>query len=122
MADAKQQQEVGKLADFPTGEFRIVAVGAREIGIIRLASGEYRAVLNHCPHRGAPICKGKVGGTWPPCEPGQLTYDMEGGVLVCPWHGYEFDLKTGNELYQPKPSRLRMFPVTIRNGSVYVEL
>ena len=117
-----REVEVGKADDFPVGQFRIIQIGRREIGVIRLASGEWRAVLNWCPHRGAPVCKGTVGGTWPPCEPGELTFAKDGEVLVCPWHGYEFDLNTGEELFQTLPSRLRMFPASVRNGSVVIDL
>ena len=47
---------------------------------------------------------------------------MNGGVLVCPWHGYEFDLANGVELYQEQPSRLRLFPVSVQGDTVFVEV
>lgn len=122
MKTSRQLVAVGGVNDFPIGEFRILTVRNREIGIIRFANGEYRAVLNRCPHRGAPVCKGTIGGTWPPCEPGELQFGMNGGVLVCPWHGYEFDLANGVELYQEQPSRLRLFPVSVQGDTVFVEV
>ena len=116
----KRQVEVGKADEFIVGKFRIVRIGAHEIGVIRLASGEFHAVRNYCPHRGAPICKGIVGGTWPPSDPGELAFAMSGEVLVCPWHGYEYDLKTGEELFQKQPTRLKKFPVEVSGGAVMV--
>lgn len=122
IAQTKQPVAVGAAEDFPVGQFRIVQAGGHEIGVVRLANGELRAVRNRCPHKGAPICRGIVGGTWPPGEPGELSYDRAGEVLVCPWHGYEYDLNTGEELYQPVPTRLRMFPVSVRGGQVFVAI
>ena len=118
----KKQVEVGAAGEFTPGEFKIVDVDGREIGITRLKSGELRAVRNVCPHKGAPVCRGTIGGTWPPCEPGEMKYERDGEVLVCPWHGFEFDLVNGQELYQPKPTKLLMYPVAEQDGRVVVTL
>ena len=120
MSNEPQQDAVGRVDDFPPGRFVIVQAGRWELGNTRLADGEFRAVRNACPHTGAPICRGIIGGTWPPSEPGELSYDRDGEVLVCPWHGYEYDLRTGTEMFQKTPTRLRLFPVTVRHGEVFV--
>lgn len=122
MAGDKKQVSVGKAGDFAVGKFKIIEIEGREIGITRLASGEYRAVRNLCPHKGAPVCKGQVGGTWLPCEVGELVYGRDGEVLVCPWHGYEFDLITGVELYQKDPNKLLMYAVQEQDGNIVVSL
>jgi len=113
---------VGPETDFAPGRMTLVTAGGVEIGITRLVDGQWRAVRNHCPHKGAPICKGLVGGTWPPSAPGELTYDRDGEVLVCPWHGFEYDLRTGEEMFQKSPTRLRLYPVTVRDGQVFVRV
>ena len=113
---------VGREDGFPVGKFIIVDAAEHEIGVVRLPSGELRAVRNRCPHKAAPICRGIVGGTWPPGKPGTLAYDRSGEVLICPWHGYEYDLNTGRELYQAVPTQLHLFPVTVEAGEVYVTL
>lgn len=113
---------VGAVEEFPVGAFRIVEVGGHSVGLIRLADGSVHALRNRCPHKGAPICQGIVGGTWPPSEPGQLAFGREGEVLVCPWHGFEYDIRTGRELYRDEPTVLRKFGVTVQGGTVYVEL
>ena len=64
---------LGALDDFAMGKFTMRKIGSREIGIIRLRDGTFRAVLNSCPHKGAAICKGFVGGTWPPSAPSTLS-------------------------------------------------
>lgn len=93
-----------------------------EIGIYRLLDGEFKAVLNICPHKGAPICKGTIGGTWPPSAPGTLTFAHDGHILTCPWHGREYDLRTGYEIYQKHPTRLRTYPVEVDDGTLVVVL
>lgn len=118
----KKQVCVGNAADFVVGAFKIVEVDGREIGITRLKDGGLRAVRNHCPHKGAPVCKGIIGGTWLPSAPGELVFARDGEVLVCPWHGYEFDLNTGEELFQENSSKLLMYPVAERDGTVVVTI
>lgn len=118
----KKQITVGKVADFPVGKFTIVNVDGREIGITQLKNGEFRAVRNHCPHKGAPVCKGMVTGTSLPSGVGELCYGRDGEILVCPWHGYEFDLLTGVEIYKDAPTRLLMYPAMVKDDSVVVTL
>lgn len=121
-AAVKKQVVVGKASDFTVGQLRIVEVDGREIGIARLPSGEFRAVRNVCPHKGAPVCKGFISGTALPSAPGELVYGRDGEVLVCPWHGYEFDLNDGMQLYQSDPSKLLMYPAQLQDDSVVVTL
>ena len=119
----KKQIPVGKTTDFPVGKFVIKDIEGREIGITQLKNGEFRAVRNVCPHKGAPICKGLVCGTSLPSGVGELVYGRDGEILACPWHGYEYDLLTGQELIQVgTPTKLLMFPTTVENGNVIVTL
>jgi nitrite reductase/ring-hydroxylating ferredoxin subunit len=114
--------DVGSVEDFPMGRFKVITINGREIGVIRLANREFRAVRNICPHKGAPICEGLVGGTWPPCKPNTLGFERDGEVLVCPWHGLEYDLNTGRELFDTGKTRLHMFPVKEDGGRVFVSV
>jgi nitrite reductase/ring-hydroxylating ferredoxin subunit len=116
----KQEILVGGASELVEGKFKIVKQGARNIGVTRLRDGTIKAVRNWCPHKGAAICKGIIGGTWPPSAPGDLAYDREGEILICPWHGFEYDLKTGDELYRKVPTRLRFYEVIERNQKVYL--
>jgi nitrite reductase/ring-hydroxylating ferredoxin subunit len=119
---ASRKVRVGAVEDFVEGKFALLTVESRQIGIIRLPSGTFRAVLNSCPHKGAPVCKGLVGGTWLPSSPGELKFDRGGEVLICPWHGFEYDLVSGEELYQDRPTRLRMYPTSVDNGELMIEI
>lgn len=110
----------GKLDDFPVGAFKIIAMEGKEVGILRLRNGEVHAVRNMCPHKVAPICRGHLGGTWPPSDPGELAYRNEGEILVCPRHGWEFDVRSGKELYQDRPARLLKYEVAVEGGEVLI--
>src|ERR1700730_424530 len=117
---SKNRINVGQVDEFLVGKCRIMKIGDIEIGVVRLASGELHAVRNRCPPRAAPICKGIVAGTWPPSPVGGLDFERDGEVLVCPWHGYEYDIKTGIELYPERPTRLGKFEITVEEGSLIV--
>lgn len=120
--DDRQELLVADASEIVPGKFKIVRQGALSIGVTRLADGTLRAVRNACPHKGAAICKGIIGGTWPPSAPGELGYDREGEILICPWHGFEYDLRTGEELYRKVPTRLRLYEVIERDAKIYVSV
>ena len=99
---------------------QVIALRGREIGVVRLHSGEIRAILNRCPHKGAPVGRGIVRAACDSSGPGQITFDKSREVLVCPWHGFEFDLRTGRESFWKRPASLRMYPVEEIQGEVFV--
>ena len=88
---------VGAVAALPPGASRIVTVGGREIGLFNV-DGRVYAVRNSCPHRAAPLCLGRLSGTTLPSQPYAYEYGRQGMVLRCPWHGWEFDLESGEPL------------------------
>lgn len=115
-----QEYIVGPESAIEESRFVIVQVGETSVGVTRLRTGELKAVRNWCPHKGAPLCRRPLTGTWLPSAPGELAYGREGEVLVCPWHGFEWDINDGRELYRDIPTRLRFYPVAVREGTVYV--
>jgi nitrite reductase (NADH) small subunit len=118
----RQEILVGDASSIVEGKFEIVSIGELSIGVTRLRDGTLKAVRNYCPHKGAAICKGVIGGTWPPSEPGQLTFERDGEILICPWHGFEYDLKTGEELFRKVPTRLRFYETVERDSKIYVSV
>jgi nitrite reductase/ring-hydroxylating ferredoxin subunit len=104
---------VAKIEEIPVGAHKIVKVNAFgkeiEIGVFNV-DGEYFAYRNVCPHAGAPVCEGKICGTTLPSPVYEYEYSQEKKVLRCPWHGWEFDLKSGAHLVDPK-MKLRAFDV-----------
>ncbi len=109
------------LADLPPGERR-EAEGAAGHGVtVFNVGGELHALLNHCPHRGGPLCRGRVGPLARSTRVGFWTFEREGEILRCPYHNWEFDLKTGRALYDDR-LRARRYPVTVRGGQVTIHL
>jgi nitrite reductase (NADH) small subunit len=98
----------------------IVTLNGKEIGLFHKGETVF-AVLNYCPHMGAPICRGHVSGAVVSNAPGEADYDHSRAILRCPWHHWEFDLETGQSL-TPIKQRLKIYEVQIENGEVWVEL
>ncbi len=110
---------VGTVDELPVGTRKIVEINGKSIGVFNV-NGRFVAVLNLCPHEFAPVCMGRVSGTTQASVPGQIEWVREGEILYCPWHGWEFDLFTGDCLTDHR--RLRIFPVTVEDGQVIVDL
>jgi 3-phenylpropionate/trans-cinnamate dioxygenase ferredoxin subunit len=79
-----------------------VTVGRRSIGVFNV-SGEYFAVRNHCPHQGGPLCLGRTTGLTKPCfvdsEAPSAKWTRSGEIIRCPWHAWEFDMRTGKAVF-----------------------
>ncbi len=106
--------------ELPVGARKLVEVAGRSLGLFNV-QGEIVAVLNVCQHELAPVCRGRVGGTTLPSLPGEFCWGREGEILACPWHGWEFDLLTGQALADPR-RRLRRYPVRVEGDRVLVTL
>ncbi len=98
-------------ADLPPGARRIVAHGKISVGVFNVA-GAYHAYRNICPHGGARVCEGPVSGTTLPSPVYEYNTGRAGCILRCPWHGWEFDLTTGEHLVDPE-TRLKRIPVEL---------
>ena len=103
---------VARVGELPPGERKIVEVEGRSIGVFNV-HGDYYALRNACPHQGAPLCLGSVSGTPAPSAPGEYKWERQGEILVCPWHGWEFDLKTGRSVFDPHRTRVRSYEVSV---------
>jgi 3-phenylpropionate/trans-cinnamate dioxygenase ferredoxin subunit len=111
---------VAQADEIAPGERKIVEVEGRSIGVFNV-HGTLVAALNVCPHQLAPVCRGRLSGTTLPSAPGEFRWGREGEILACPWHGWEFDLLTGKALADEK-KRLRLYPITVENGTVFITL
>ena len=89
---------VAQVTDLAPGQRKIVRIERREIGVFNI-SGEFYALRNLCPHRSGPLCKGRVRPLVITTGVYQREYEREGEILKCPWHQWEFDIKTGQALY-----------------------
>jgi nitrite reductase/ring-hydroxylating ferredoxin subunit len=111
---------VATIDDIPTGKRKLVNVKGREIGIFNV-NGEYFAVGNRCPHEGASLCKGRMVGLVESSEPGSYQFSRRGELLRCPWHGWEFDLRTGKSWCEPDRTKVRSFELKVESGGALVE-
>jgi nitrite reductase/ring-hydroxylating ferredoxin subunit len=95
----------------PPGSLRFdsgaaVQIQGRELAVFR-DGGEYRAVENVCPHQGAPLAFG-----W-----------AREGVVTCPWHAWEFNIRSGECVTSGDPKhRVAVYPVREREGRLEVEI
>lgn len=106
---------VATVEEIPPGERKIVEAGGREIGVFNVR-GEYFAVLNRCPHQGGPLCKGNTHGFLRPANVGEYEYTRQGEILRCPWHGWEYDLRTGQSWFDPAHVLVRRYDVSLESA------
>jgi nitrite reductase (NADH) small subunit len=109
---------VCRLDDLELDQIRRVAIGGRELCLAQTAAGLF-AFGSVCPHQGGPMCEGAIRGTMTPSARNEYTFDRAGEVIACPWHGYEFDLRTGLSIGGVVRGRVGAYPVEVRGGDVY---
>lgn len=106
---------IGKVAAFPDPGRKVVEVDGIAVGIFR-HNGAFTAFENVCPHMGGPVCQGKIIARVEECVREDktslgLSFSRTQSNIVCPWHGYEFDIASGRHQGNP---RLRLRPVAIK--------
>ena len=111
---------VAREDEIPPGGRKIVRVEGREVGIFNL-DGCFYALKNICAHQGARVCLGKVGGTTLPSDVYEFTYGLEGRILRCPWHEWEYDITTGESVFDPAV-RIVTYPVEVADGAIAVTI
>jgi len=116
--DAPGRKHVGTAADLEAGDKLLVEVDGIEIALYSTEDGYY-AMANYCVHQGGPLCEGPVTGTVSTDEDGSLTFDEGTQVVRCPWHGWEFDIETGEHLSRPQYSQ-PTYDVLEEDGELYV--
>jgi nitrite reductase/ring-hydroxylating ferredoxin subunit len=123
MSVTSQRVFVGQSDRVPEGGRLVVDIGDKTIGIFRVG-GKLYAWENICSHQGGPVCQGKmIPRVTEVIEPGGesrgFAFDESSLHIVCPWHGYEYDIRTGVH-----PGRLsaRLIPVVVEEGAggIYV--
>ncbi|PXX08481.1 Rieske (2Fe-2S) protein [Mycolicibacterium moriokaense] len=94
---------IGSVEEIPVGEGRTFAVDGKQIAVFRLRDGSLRAIDAVCPHKGGPLADG-------------LSDDR---VVVCPLHGYTFDMGTGIEAGGADIS-VRSYAVSAVDGTIRI--
>lgn len=95
---------VAATADLPAGEGRVVEADGREIALYNVG-GAFYALENTCCHRGGPLGEGT----------------LDGSIVTCPWHGWRFDVRTGESQNSPG-DRVRTYDVIVEDDEVRVKV
>lgn len=104
---APRQQKIVRIANFSIGVFEV--------------DGEYHALLNICPHRGGALCQGPQCGTAIDEGDFRIRYGRHDELVRCAWHGWEFDIRTGEAVADPRV-KAKTFPVTRDGDDLYVHI
>jgi nitrite reductase/ring-hydroxylating ferredoxin subunit len=111
---------VAAVSEIPPGGRKRVEVAGRDVAVFNL-EGEFFAIANKCPHRGGPLCQGTLTGLVLSDEPGDYQYVRQGEIIRCPWHNWEFDVRTGKSWCDPEKVRARRFGVSVEKGARLIE-
>lgn len=120
---AGKRHEICQVAELPPGMRRLTQIGSRSVGVFNVG-GEFFALLNLCPHKAANLCDGTVCGTNLPTNAKDgycYEYGLEGEVLRCARHGWEFNIRDGKCLFDPT-LHAKTYPVEVSEGRVFVVL
>jgi nitrite reductase/ring-hydroxylating ferredoxin subunit len=96
--------KVGRVDDLAEGQATVAQVDGQRIAIFH-AVGHYYALEASCPHEGGPLADGVI----------------EGLHIICPWHGYDFHLKTGECGLDPD-IRALTYPIKVQDDDLLIEV
>ena len=111
---------VAPASDLPPGSRKRITVAGRTLALFNIG-GELFAILDRCPHQGGSLCGGQLIGLLESNEPGEYRYTRPNEILRCPWHGWEFDMRTGKSYCDPDRVRTRTYDVVVAGGREVVE-
>jgi len=97
--------EIARTDEIAPGETKMVEVEGRKIALFNL-EGSYWAIDDTCPHRGGPLSEGEV----------------KGEEVICPWHGSEFNIKTGEVLRPPARGGVKSYKVQVEGSIIKIEV
>jgi nitrite reductase (NADH) small subunit len=114
---------IGHVQEFLNGKINVVTLEGKSIGVV-YTGGEFYALRNLCPHQGGPAC----GGIFPTLKAmvqpnGRIKEynDYDEPVVACPWHGWEFDVKTG-ECLADRSRRIAVYETSVEEDTVIVTI
>jgi len=96
--------QVARATDVAPGTGMVVNVNGRALALFNVA-GTFYALDNTCLHRGGPVGEG----------------DLEDTIVTCPWHGFQYDVTTGRNVFDPEVG-LETFDVRVSNGDVLIRV
>ena len=112
--------DAGPLPSVPEGGVVGLVVDGVSVALVRWRD-ELFALRDVCPHQQGQVCRGFVRPVLESEEVGEAAVDRERGVIICPWHRWEYDLRTGVGLRRER-FRLRTYRVEVVDGRLYIDL
>lgn len=106
---------VAQAADVPPGERISVEVNGQPVAIFNLG-GEFFGLLDRCPHMGGNLSEGVLVGLVEAQKPGCYEFSRKGEIVRCPWHGWEFDIRTGESRFDPNRWKTRAVDVEVETA------
>lgn len=111
---------VAPVAEIPPGGRKVVEAAGKRIVVFNL-DGEFFALLDRCPHQGGALSGGIACGLTLSEAPGVYRFSRAGEFIRCPWHQWEFDIRTGKSWFDPRRTKVRPFPAGVEEGAKLVE-
>lgn len=105
--------------ELPEGARKVITLGRREVLVVN-ERGSLHALYNRCPHRRAPLHAGQIRSARRVTGVGEMAYDPQNRVLLCPWHRYEFELETGRCPADPRKLRVATYEVVVEGDEIAV--
>jgi nitrite reductase/ring-hydroxylating ferredoxin subunit len=93
-----------KISDVPAGNVHEVQVAGKAVALANVG-GKFFAINNTCLHRGGPLGQGS----------------LQGQIVTCPWHGWEYDVTTGKVVQNPATG-VTCYPTEVRGDEVFVDI
>jgi nitrite reductase (NADH) small subunit len=97
-------EPAAKVSEIPIGSIKEVQVGGKPVALANVG-GTFYAIDNTCLHRGGPLGQGQ----------------LEGPVVTCPWHGWQFDVTTGKAVMNPNAG-VGCLRTEVQGDNIYVDL
>jgi nitrite reductase/ring-hydroxylating ferredoxin subunit len=114
------KQVVCEASKLGPGQIVSAQLGPMPVAVVRAQDGTLYGLLDKCLHQGGRLSRGILEPAPIADVPGDYQVDPDLQIIKCPWHGYEYDLKTGCTLFDPN-QRVRTFTVREEDGQIVIE-
>jgi len=111
---------VATVDEVKPGTSKLVSAGGRSIALFNVG-GSFYALADKCPHESGSLCSGRIVGLAQADEPGRYRLERRGEFVKCPWHGWEFDIRTGQSYCDPSKTRVRAYKAEVESGDELVK-
>lgn len=92
-------------AELGEGSAKVIQAEDRALALFKV-EGRCYALANACPHKGGPLGEGT----------------LKDHVVTCPWHGWNWDVRTGANVRNPALRKVECFQVSVSEGEIFIEL